>query len=357
MRKLRESIFVLPLVLMVMGGCEKARTGREYGSPVVFGARNADSELTKAAYSGVEYTDGSKTYERIDWVEGDVIRIWSSEASAPDCHYADYTVSEVAESSSRISTAKVSTTGDALAWGEGDHTFYAVYPSPEASGTVTTSLSEAGAVTASVSGSQTSVSCTATDGDYVAVPDLKASMIMTAKTVVDAEDAGKVSLDFYPVTTALEFTITNKTGADLDVAHVEVESASGNINGAFTFTIIDGIPSDCAFSGTSSSDNRTVGMDFSDVSLAVGKTLKFTLFLLPTDSFNDLTFKITDTDGKMRYAALRKADGTPIAFSNHKKTFLNGIFVPEGSVWQMKIGGSNIVSWTAGDVSDVPLSK
>lgn len=353
----------LPALVLLMSGCS-GLGGWNPGDAVRFGVRSVGASMTRAEYSGKVYDNK----ERIDWKSGDVIRIWCSEASAPAAHYVDYVVEDDGTSGgtgSLYSNATIMPSGsDQLEWGASDvtHNFYAVWPAPQSSGTVTKIMASDGAITAAISASQTPLSCNETtvgSGNYVAVPDLKANMVMCAKTSVAESDFDdeEVFLTFYPVTTALEFTITNKTGDELDVKRVEVTSAAHNINGTFTFTVSDGMPSDCAFSGTGVAANRSVGIDFAtgSVVLGVDNTLQFTLFLLPETSVDDLTFSITDKDDKVRSAVLKKADGTAISFANHKKTFLNGVFIPEGSVWQLKLG-SSIVSWTE-DESDITFTK
>lgn len=85
---------------------------------------------TKTAYSGEVVSIGGQEYERLNWVRGDVVRIWRADPS-PD--WCDYQVDGIT-SEGRTSTANVlSPCGpkSRLRWGKDTpHSFRAMYPSP-----------------------------------------------------------------------------------------------------------------------------------------------------------------------------------------------------------------------------------
>lgn len=375
------SAAIVALSLLVMTGCDDDTFRWITGSNITFGARSKSTELTRAAYAGTsgQTTESTTKYERIDWESGDKIRIQCQQASEPIDKYADY-VTTAGTASGRYSTATISLASSnpiGLRWGSGTHEFYAVYPSPETSGTVTTDAA-ATTFTGSILASQPYKTLSSTDGNYVATPNLKQFMMMAAKTSIAegsynteksfSEKFGEntVLLDFYPVTTAIEFTIMNKTGNKLDVKSVALESASYNLNGAFqvsfgtteTGTEIKYYEPVVGTSGSYTSANKSVSISFPTtgddiVSLADGKTLQFTLFLNPTNSVDDLVFKITDLDGKIRSAALKNGD-SKITFTKSHKIYAKGIFIPEDALWAISYS-PELLSWTDVAKGDIDL--
>ena len=112
------------------------------GSEILFGARagfeNAGESRTE--YSGVDYTYGNKNYERIDWTfDTDQIEIYSpNTANSNNTYYQvknaginpDETIKEgEAHLHDYAYLQRMSDSGN-LQWnGDGNHTFYAMYPS------------------------------------------------------------------------------------------------------------------------------------------------------------------------------------------------------------------------------------
>ena len=91
------------------------------------------STTTKTVFSDSTYSDSGVRYERIDWSEGDVIRVYSAQALMGDgtTHYADYTVTGVDNSGAYSRGSLRSTAANGLQWGtQQEHLFYAMYPSP-----------------------------------------------------------------------------------------------------------------------------------------------------------------------------------------------------------------------------------
>ena len=381
-------VIVLTTTLLVSStACEKLE-GVRYGNDIVFGARSGD-EATKASYSGAAYNSGGKEFERIDWNVGDKVRIWCAQASQPASHYAEYVVSELlSRTSDRYSDAKIilSETDNeiGLRWGTGVHKFYSVYPSPlvggvtgsigTASGTDGSDVCGSIGLLQSVSDSDISIS----NGNYTAEPQLFKEMMLVGNSSVDASvgvPSGSVFMQYRPVTTAVQFTITNDTGAILPVSAVCLKSDSKPLNGGFALNIgslgTDGYE-DCTYTGINNESSRVVGIQFpasgsKAVNLGWGsadnakKTLTFTLFLNPAYDVNDLTFYVFEEGGlnsdgsfiegsKYRYAAMKDSDGhtvRPLTFAKHRKTYVTGLFVPEGAVWHLSLD-AELTAWDTG---------
>lgn len=404
-----KSILALSLAVIAVSSCQEKIGGFTKGEAVKF-TIGTDASDTKAAYSGDKNTDG--TIERIDWETGDLIRIYCAQASG--IKSADYAVTSVNPPSlgSEKSTAFIESAGGAgLLWGEGEHIFYAVYPSPEEESGITTSISpytdggtkgsvsksiEGATVTAKLPAKQAIAQLTATTPDYVASPNLE-NMLMTAKsgpyTVETFPKQDKVFLSFIPLTTAVQFTITNQTGADIKVQSVSLISGNGKttapaINGAFSVNLdsmskpadIDlgaskitysreypACTRDASLEATTSMGLRTstisfdspVPLTYNATASAAGK-LTFTFFLTPTCNFDDITFKIvmTDSEGnntRWMSTKLGYTDGTGVLFPRFKKTTVNGVFIPGGAQWTVKYGPT-VYPWnqSSSDIDPMP---
>ena len=381
LKTFKTIVFVIAAILLLCS-CQKEFRYMQEGDSINFTAGSGFSQ-TKAAYSGVANSAG--TIERIDWQEGDLLRIYCAQASEPSVHYADYSVKSVdtLASGSMVSTAHIEpfseiSDDDGLCWGEGDHTFYAVFPSPATTGGITTSISGS-EVSANISGSQAPVNVINSGVNYMAVADLR-NMLMTAKagpyTAETMPDEDHVFLAFTPLTTAVKFTITNQTKAALTLKSVSLTSASSPLTGPFSVDIDDESNQpetvnlgntvvsydytypNCQYTGSTSSTTKTVTLNFAtpitlayDADIANCGSLTFTFFLQPCDNFNDLTFKLVKSDDSWMSTKLGYTDGTGILFPRFKKTEVNGVFVPEGAQWTVKYGPT-VQSWDT-DTDDI----
>lgn len=334
-------------VILVSITCGCNDLSFEYGNDIKFNA--STGRLTRADYSG----DIVGSVERIDWESGDKIRIACNQVSEPSSKYADYLLESIS-SDGRYSSAKigVSTEDNAvgLRWGIGDHNFYAVYPSPLMSG-VTRSLDN-NIASGEIPASQSVESYSGTAAAKVAKPDFDASMMMvSSKTVNVKSNSRDVSLDFIPVTTAIQFTITNKTGEALSTCKVELSSNSHPLSGPFTCDIATG---ESTFTGTLSGC-KTVNITFAEpIVTPIDGTLTFTFFLNPADDLDDLSLLVYEQPNKNRFTELKKADKSPVVFSSGVKAIVSGIFVPAGAVWKVA-QKSNVYTWTDGTAKDVGL--
>lgn len=382
---LLASVLLSAVTLLSLGSCEKKATYHFRGGDEVRFTIGSNSAETKAAYSG--QTNAAGDIERIDWQEGDTIRIYCEAVSEPSEKYTDYVVTEVEESTDEISTATIQGTGKVgLRWNETpevEHTFYAVYPSPDASG-VAESI-EKNVVTANLPAVQGGK----LKGNVVE-PDMK-NMLMTAKsklytTSVDIPEGEDVFLSFTPLTTAIEFTVTNGTAADMSLKSVELSSASKALNGAFTVDMdVTGIaagsttkPADESLTVTykhsypaasadatadASADARRVSIDLasasgdaSAVEVAPNGTLTFTFFVIPTSDLEDLTFKFVKSDDSSLSMRLGYTDGSGLFFPKHAKSKVKGLVLPDKVQWTIEYTGSVITTWdTSGESSPTPI--
>ena len=390
---------------LLLTGCERAIDMA--GRPVSFAAGISDAgpfsrsgqPQTRVSYG--RYASDS-TSQALDWQEGDHITIYCE--ACEDKKIAMYEVQDVEKASaddmhSYAGLVNAESDGAGLRWGTGEHTFYAVYPSPEEDRNVTIGIgpySDGGTrssvaksisnniVTAAIPSRQKVIgSVTESDGIWTATPDLT-NMLMTAKSTYSAETGipdGSVFLDFKPLTTVVEFTIKKEdSDSVMDISSVSLTSEghalSGrfevnmDVNGKYTTTGTwctegSGRPETTLASATPSEADRKVTINFgSPVKLAKEQSLTFTFFLNPGNDVDDLTFSISGTVGKEseekesfnRKTALKKSDGTGVPFPTHQKTRISGLMLPDAIVWTVNYDQVLVTSWDSGvDGDDLSL--
>ena len=363
---------------LAMSSCRKEVVERSLeGEEIIFTAGNAYTD-TKASYSGERNSTGS--VERIDWELGDQIRIYCDELAVKS---GDYAVSELMgedPTDAMKSRARIKALGEVpLQWGPAtDHHFYAVYPSPNYGGSsAAKSIGKDGGsvkVSASIPASQPYRGSVQADGvKYTAAPNLR-NMVMTAKAegtyTTESEIPGRdeIFLSFTPLSTAIQFTITNQTKEPLVLESVSLISASKALNGAFTVDIDNATtPGNitvgsttisygreypaCTRSTTVSEAEKTVTIPFDggvtlpyDSDKSQYGSLTFTFFLQPCDTISDLSFKLVKTDGSWLSTKLSYANGRGLMFPRHKKSEVTGLLIPEGAIWTVKYD-PEIVPW------------
>lgn len=362
-------------LLLITAGCQKGISLYTPGGDIRFTAISSNEAQTKAAYSGVL----TSNIEHIDWKSGDLIRICCAQASEPSDKYADYkTTAGTAGTGSdaRYSAATISFDSEhfntGLRWSENataiDHNFYAVYPSPAATNAVTKSISTTGAVTGQIPSTQ---SYTLSSDPLEAEPVLVKTMMMVAEKTVSTYDKEKsysqdeVFLDFYPLTTALRFTIKNDTGADLSIKELYITSASHPLSGPFSLNIGTKGTGEyanyaaCTYTGTLANDKKVTLGTFpasgtGAVTLDEDDTFTFTFMVNPCDEINDLEFHIVSYEEGENHDRSTKiinaSTDNPVTFKKHHKAYINGLLIPAGVIWRVSYSPS-VAPWDTG-VSD-----
>lgn len=322
------------MAAMALCGCENHPETESVGEPVKFSACTKASNITKTVYSGYKYT--AENLERIDWENGDLIRIISNEVSAPSEKYADYTIS-LKENSNLYSYASAVPSGadHGLIWGEGTHTFYSMYPAPSTSGAQAgldlTIDGGNGVVTAVLPEDQSfsSVRSSRTEDYY---GDMRLDY-MTAAT--QAASGSNVTLSFTPIVTTFYVTVSNTTGNALTLKKVALSSEANALTATYKTSITpSGVRSYTFFEGGSwvSSPTRTAGNSTVYASFPSGKVLAASenitvaLFAIPKD-ITMLSLSITaDETGTITLPL--KYNGAWISFTGGNKHNLNNLGVP-----------------------------
>ena len=283
--------------------------------------------VTRTAYSGI--LAGGK--ERIDWVDGDLVRIYSDKASDTEgSSYADYIVSDArpgagAAEMRGYASLKPAAKGR-LRWGSGMHRFYGIYPAPGKKAAV--SFDGENAFSLSMPATQSYV----LDGSLLK-PDM-AYAYMAATT--ESEPTGTVSLSFQPLFSAFQFTVESRDNTWIMLYSFTLRSASKALAGTFKVEMDAGHPgagvSFTAFP-EATDENKTVSILFNEgrgVRVSKGAPLTFTVFTLPQE-YDDLSASFVTNNGE-KILRVQDAEGKPVTFRPARKYYMDQLGIP-GS-WQ-----------------------
>jgi len=367
MRTIKSSNFRLLIALFAIGLSLSACDTLENlsGTNVSFNARVTDSAFgkTKVAYGDAA---SAATSQSILWNNGDLLTVYCGECIG--LNVLDYRISGSATKASAYQQAKIEGVDSKnLAWGSGLHTFYALSPGVNTSGVSATI--NGNEITGTIPSIQAYTSITGTTAKVVE-PDMK-NMFLVAKTMVSGASSS-VSLDFQPLSTALEFTVTNKFDENqkaMRVNSVSLVSSAHALSGEFAVDMDAkggryNRPLTTLPVGIDMATSKTVSIQFSSpVNVGYEETLNFTFFLNPGNAteVNDLTLVIRGYMGDSaveftRSAHLETSTGSGITFETHKKTRISGLLVPETVAWDIN-GALSIVSWTSDINSNVSLEE
>ncbi|MBQ8573411.1 MAG: fimbrillin family protein [Bacteroidales bacterium] len=364
MKKIYRIAALLSVVTFAVSGCVeenlepvKPNKPANNGDEILFGARAGfeDSDpATRTEYSGDDsYQVNGVSYERIDWVTGDKIEIHCPEAiNGPTSHYdvvdiasGDEKEGDSGKGSDYASLLRVGTSG--LQWnGDGEHTFYAMYPSSlmhteDPSKTVESGVymdvsGESVLVKGFIPNVQNPVGELEYDSQtktYTAKPDMNFAYMVAKSTAT--REAGNVSLSFVPIVTAVEVELKNNTGATISIGEIQVK-ANESVAGSFYADLTDwtGTYPECSYIDGSESYNLiniTTRVERDGlripVPLQAGETLKFTVFLLPgsdDDMIKDISISLSVTGMGSKTKTLTGSE-----IKDNLKTRIKNLNLPE----------------------------
>ena len=336
------STAVAAVCLLGFSSCTKDLTGRT----IRFSARTRpDAPVTKTEYSGANYTSGSKTYERIDWTDGDIIvlAMKNNDVSMVSQEYSVNAIS-VAGVNSKTDLEPYGTE-NGLQWGAGTHDFWAAYPASK----VTVGNHR---MSATIPSSQiVTYSKKANNVSYFN-PDMTDAFMVAG--LQSDQDADGIDLDFYPAFTTFEFTVgandnTTITSFEMETSTYETESAIYvPLAGVSTATFDASSNMSFSYSGTGTLSN-TIGVVFHDDKdapynpiISTTASLNFKVFALPLDITGlRITFNLSDGTSK----SLRlKQNGQWITFPATAKIQISGLAVP-GAVWYINFDYPRKEQW------------
>lgn len=313
------------------------------GSEIIFGSRagfeNSDPK-GRTIYSGKVYTYDGKDFERIDWIDGDMIEIYSPEASnGPSAHYKVTSITTGDENNGTTGKgsdyAYLERLGEsALQWnGDDDHNFYAMYPSSQMFAdmegiTVPQGLSMNADSKVLVNGvipvSQDGKITPDGKGNYTIAPNMKYAY-MVAKTKADRSDES-VGLSFVPIVTALEIEMSVPADSKKGVSISNIQIRGKGVAGKFTANL-----SDWDMSGYPTCTNDATGEDYVNISTMVdynpitinaGNSIKFVVFLRPGADYSNL--KVCYAPG----AVFMNKTLTGVTVLKNLKTQITNLYLP-----------------------------
>lgn len=316
---------------LAMVGCTKENGNyARIGEPVKFGASTQYRNMlgTRTAYSG----DVTNSIERIDWLNTDVIRIYSPQATRESAgntvHWADYQINGFSSDTDH-SRASVQVVQDKpLVWAEdGSQVFYSVYPSPgteEGAGTELDGI--AGEFTGAIPATQQMTWSTDAQGNVTGKPDMDLAYMVARRT--SSPTADNLEIDFKPVINTFMFTL--KSDLEITVKAFELVSTTCPLSGDFSVKVasdteVDQLTSE-AVSVTekpefSAGTNDKISVTFPEggVALSTSNPVVFTVFTIPQD-VTDLSINIILPDNSVKTLKLnKKADNKPVSFQTFLK--------------------------------------
>lgn len=341
-------------VSLLFAGCNEDLVGdyvqpteKHFGEEIMFGG-SASYDVngnggTRTIYGG--YNEGNEK-EPVYWIKGDQVRLYSPDAAVKT---ADYSVTATAtDATGKATQTGLSKIGDAgLQWGvpTASHTFYGVYPIP-----ADNSLKEGTILTGVIPDVQEYKDYTTTDGNVVYNPNMQYAY-MVAKTVVpNPNNIGEnVYLKFMPIATAVEIELTNNAPTNdanevvYNFREVHLSSSNHYLSGSFTADLDNmtmptesGVqyatasPTGITYVAADQSKQVAVKLyktDGTAMSLGEGKTLKFTVFMLPSssavasvdDAIDDLKITVVTSEGN------KTGTLSGISVKKSKKTYMHAI--------------------------------
>ena len=337
---------VAALAVFLIPSCVREELS-ENNLDIHFGAQAPVSTLTKTVYSYHQETVSTELWERIDWENGDLIRIYSDQVSSTP-KYFDYDIT-LSENVSIKSYATASPHGaeHGLQWGSGTHTFFSMYPSPSTTGvesgvelelTGGTSARATGVLPADQSAAARTV--TLDDSSTATYYGNMKLAYMTAATEA-SEGTQNVTLSFKPMVTTFFVTVVNTTGSTMTLKKVELTSSSSALTGQYRIAIdkSNNRPGSYQYfdgsawgSSISSSGRNNIYAAFpSGISIpATGdNSITVALFALPHE-INNLTLTVTADETGPVSLPLKYNDAF-ISFAGEKKHNISNINVPSVS--------------------------
>lgn len=333
MRKTIVISLLLAGTLLSLAGCQKGDSV-SYGEAVRIKITSA-STSTRTAYSGVI----TNNKERIDWVDGEKLLIWSDIAVdrndvdnkvANPSRYAVYQIDGNPTADGALSKASLKNApgenGLVYVDGEDSYKFWGI--SPATSGTP-----EDGKASFEIKAAQQMAGTTvpAAVNNVTTLPvDMSNAWLVAAVEGAQANKA--VEIPFYPAFTAFEFTFEGDPEYEGNINVTKVELVSDTkLAGSVVATLVPGGASTYACTPTADP-----AFTF-PANMYVSQTQKivFTMFALP-QKIVGLKLRIyAKVDGEdVTFTGTMKHNGAPIEFDACKKYRIKGVAVP-GNLWKI----------------------
>ena len=356
MKKITNIFLLSAGILLSLTGCQKGTDIENSGNAVSFSVSTGYE--TRTVYSGVR--DENKKIERIDWVGGDKIMIWSDNATIRpggtpyfegNQNLAVYTIIGTSiTASEEKSTASISDPdGNGLRYPEGDpgSTFWGAYPATAVKASPTGGNKPS--VSLKIESEQTMSANSKTDIAYDYVPDMQQAL-MLGYVANAKESAENVDVKFKPAFTDFEFNITTKLDKALTVTAVEITSTTSALSGGFTATCTNGTWSYTAATNAVKSVKATLPGNGLTIDTN-NPTLSLNVFALPEDLTN-LKVTFYTSEGTKTVKMIEKKTSSTAAdsyltFAGCKKHRINGLLLPTGWYFSYLTLDLKVLDWEA----------
>ena len=356
--KTMKLFLLLAGATLLVAGCNKQNPfggnySRKAGEPVVFGVGSGKME-TRTVYGDV---NTSTKIQDINWVEGDKIRIYSTEADRasggqPE-HWADYTVTPITGTLNKGTLTTVQEYG--LAWGtSGTYHFYGMYPSPE---------TEEGEVPDGANG----LMGFTVPAAQLVTDEMEYAFMTAAAEVTTTADDNAVELDFYPAYTAFQFDL-NADEDNVTLLSFSLQALGDTapaLSGAFTVDWTDdsgNLLSAPVYTCTGTGKTISIADMGSDAVIGKNSPFSFKVFCLPQElSGLKIAFTIRKSGAsgtETRSLTLNKkvTNGTtttyePVKFAANKIHKITGTMQGTYNFKYITLAGEAIV-WVAEQVTE-----
>ena len=325
-----KSILWIATIVAAISACTDDKT--ELGVPVqtgdeiLFGTYQSGNGVGSRTSYGDEYTEDGKQYVKVNWVQDDQIAVYCSQAAQPASHRVDYKITPGKNPSTSSAVIKMSDVG--LQWGQTDlHEFYGFYPANRLEKV------DEGKLYASIPVDQQPVKWTYDEKNktWIGEPNMEYAYMYAYNPVKKSEmTQGKdVPLQFHPLVTVLEVTVTGSSVNEMTVSNVNINAVEGTnlvLTGQFYCDLTpeassSGSLGNCHPSGGMGETRNRVSISCynSDtknfITLKAGEKLKVKAFFIPNDDQTihprQLQVSVSPLNGANLVKNLKTADVLP----------------------------------------------
>ncbi len=364
MKRITGFVLLMAGILLSLTGCQKGNEIDKSGNAVRFGVSTGVSTRTAYSGDGRKDSNGKLVWERIDWVSGEEIMIWSDAAvidadAAPifegNQNLAVYKIGTVNPSDEKSYATIEDPLGNGLQYKDrtSEHKFWGFYPAKAVK------ASPAGnSIPLVIDGAQTLAANTHTSeiaNDYV--PSMDQAYMVAYKSGATASDA-TVDLEFNPAFTAFEFVIKSNKSDNLTIKSVELVSETSALSGEFTATCSNGTwtYSNGAADKVSKSVKATLP---NGLTINNENSLILDVFALPQELTGMKVIFDTVEEGTKALKLTATAGGSEyISFAPCKKHVITGLILPGGWYFKYITLDLKVLEWEAvpveGDSEDFP---
>ena len=344
------SAAAIAALVILSAGCKK----HTFGEGEIRFTATSRAPQTKTAYSNQYYTDGSDKYERIDWCVGDKIVIAMRNDGGDE--KGDYLIN-TATPDGKKSQAKLTPLGgqygyNGLKWGEGQHSFVSIYPSPSVDENWPNEVGVESLVL-SYPATQTLTPKGDSGADAMTLlPDMKYAYMYAELSNVAPK--GQINLSFQPLFTAFEISISAGDNDDIELSAFRLVSLAEGEYPARTKDFWDDT--------NDTDESTTISVPLTGIHLLRdGDPLVFTIFAY-ADSYSHLKleFDLVAPYEGTRTLDLVKDNGEGIRFDGFCKNRILGLYFPrldggsgggQGINWNGTVGED--LSWNGAEGEDI----